>query len=280
MRVAVIQMEPSADRDANIAQAEKFIHEASAQGPLDLVVLPEVWNCLGGTIEQKHKAAEFFPQNGEKGGVLYETLKSIAQKYKVWVHGGSIGEKTAKSEGAKLANTSLVFDPDGVEQARYRKIHLFDVVTPNGEGYRESDSYVPGDAIKTVDIANIPTGLAICYDVRFSELFAALRDAGAKMIILPAAFTKQTGKAHWEVMIRARAIETQSWVIACGTTGSYVDGDGSIRETFGHSMIVNPWGCVVLSLGSEPGWGVAELDIDLVSQVRERMPVQENRRLV
>lgn len=280
MRVALIQMAPSADRSANILQAQRLVSEAVHAEKPDLVVLPEIWSCLGGSTETKRASAEGLPRPGDKGGVLYEALRAMAREHKIWVHGGSIGELATPDSGDKLANTSLVFNPDGEECGRYRKIHLFDVVTPNGEGYRESDNYVPGETVEVVDIDGVPTGLAICYDLRFAELFLALRAADVEMIILPAAFTQQTGEAHWDILVRARAIETQAWVIACGTTGWHVDGQGNRRQTYGHSMIVSPWGDVVLQLGSEADWGVAELDLDEVRQVRQRMQVQANRRLI
>lgn len=280
MRIALIQMTPGTQRAENIAQAQRLVAEAVTQGQAELVVLPEVWSCLGGVRDTKLAAAETLPVPGEAGGVVYETLRELAREHGIWVHGGSIGERVEHDGETRLANTTLVFAPDGQEAARYRKIHLFDVVTPNGEGYRESATYVAGDEVTTVDIADIPTGLAICYDMRFAELFLALRAADVKMILLPAAFTQQTGEAHWEVLLRARAIETQAWVVACGTTGWYVEADGTQRQTYGHSIIVNPWGEVVLTLGSEPGWGVAEVDVALVDKIRQRMPVQDNRRLI
>ena len=280
MRVALIQMAPSADRSANILQAQRLVSEAVKAEKPDLVVLPEIWSCLGGAVAIKQASAELLPTPGDTGGVLYEALRAMAREHNIWVHGGSIGELCGPDTGGKLANTSLVFNPRGEECGRYRKIHLFDVVTPNGDGYRESDNYVPGETIEVVDIDDVPTGLAICYDLRFAELFLALRAANVEMIILPAAFTQQTGEAHWDILVRARAIEAQAWVIACGTTGWHVDGQGNQRQTYGHSMIVSPWGEVVLQLGSEEGWGVADLDMDEVRQVRQRMPVQANRRLI
>ncbi|GBR13336.1 carbon-nitrogen hydrolase family protein [Gluconobacter frateurii] len=280
MRVALIQMAPSADRSANILQAQRLVSEAVKAEKPDLVVLPEIWSCLGGAVAIKQASAELLPAPGDTGGVLYEALRAMAREHNIWVHGGSIGELCGPDTGGKLANTSLVFNPRGEECGRYRKIHLFDVVTPNGDGYRESDNYVPGETIEVVDIDDVPTGLAICYDLRFAELFLALRAANVEMIILPAAFTQQTGEAHWDILVRARAIEAQAWVIACGTTGWHVDGQGNQRQTYGHSMIVSPWGEVVLQLGSEEGWGVADLDMDEVRQVRQRMPVQANRRLI
>jgi len=280
MRVALIQMAPSAYRSANILQAQRLVSEAVKAEKPDLVVLPEIWSCLGGAVAIKQASAELLPTPGDTGGVLYEALRAMAREHNIWVHGGSIGELCGPDTGGKLANTSLVFNPRGEECGRYRKIHLFDVVTPNGDGYRESDNYVPGETIEVVDIDDVPTGLAICYDLRFAELFLALRAANVEMIILPAAFTQQTGEAHWDILVRARAIEAQAWVIACGTTGWHVDGQGNQRQTYGHSMIVSPWGEVVLQLGSEEGWGVADLDMDEVRQVRQRMPVQANRRLI
>lgn len=283
MRVALIQMAPSSDREANLAQARRLVAEAVASdlvasGAPDLVVLPEMWSCLGGTAEAKRQAAELLPEPGDTGGVLYEALRALALEHGVWVHGGSIGERVPGTD--RLANTSVIFDPAGREAGRYRKIHLFDVTTPNGEGYRESETYFPGESIETLDIAGVPVGLAICYDVRFAELFLALRAAEVEAIILPAAFTRQTGEAHWEVLLRARAIETQAWIIACGTTGEHFDAAGNPRETYGHSMVIDPWGRVVLALGDGPGWGAAEIDAGAAAEVRGRMPVQANRRLI
>ncbi len=280
MRIALIQMTPGTERAENIAQAQRLVAEAVTQGQAELVVMPEVWSCLGGVRDTKLSASEVLPTPGDAGGVLYETLREMARQHGIWVHGGSIGERVEQDGATRLANTTLVFSPDGHEAARYRKIHLFDVVTPNGEGYRESDTYVAGEDVTTVDIAGIPTGLAICYDMRFAELFLALRAADVNMVLLPAAFTQQTGEAHWEVLLRARAIEMQAWVVACGTTGWYVEADGTKRQTYGHSMIVSPWGDVVLTLGSEIGWGVADVDMSLVEKTRQRMQVQQNRRLI
>ncbi|GBR51770.1 carbon-nitrogen hydrolase [Neokomagataea thailandica NBRC 106555] len=280
MRIALIQMTPGTERAVNIAQAQSLVAEAVREGQAELVLLPEVWSCLGGTRDVKLAASEVLPPPGEKGGELYEALRTMALEHGIWVHGGSIGERVEQEGETRLANTTLVFSPDGHEAARYRKIHLFDVVTPNGDGYRESATYVPGEEVTTVDINDVCTGLAICYDMRFAELFLALRAADVKMLLLPAAFTQQTGEAHWEVLLRARAIEMQAWVAACGTTGWYVEADGTERQTYGHSMVINPWGEVVLQLGAEPSWGVAEIDIELVEKTRQRMQVQENRRLI
>lgn len=275
MRLTVIQMSPTARVDDNIRQAADLIGRAYTADRPDLIVLPEVWSCLGGTKEDKLGAAEVLPSENQVGsGPIYDFLRRTAMELGVAVHGGSIGEIS----GDRLYNTSLVFDRTGAEIARYRKLHLFDVVTPGGERYCESDVYRAGSELVTFKLGEVTVGCAICYDLRFGYLFDALRDAGAELIVLPAAFTAETGKAHWNVMVRARAIETQSWIAACGTTGVFHDGDGKPRSTYGHSMICDPWGRVVASAEQEPGWVSALMDRSVVDHVRERMPVWQHRR--
>ena len=275
MRIAVIQMSPGADKTQNIAQARALIARAAAAQPLDLVALPEMWSCLGGTRAQKFAQGEILPQPGEAGGAAYEFLREMAMTQGLHVHGGSIGELA----DGKLYNTTIVFSPAGHEIARYRKIHLFDTTTPDGQGYRESATYGAGEAVVTCNIAGQRVGLAICYDLRFPELFLALRRAGAELIILPAAFTLQTGKDHWEVLIRARAIETQCWFAACGTYGAHTEGNGDVRQTYGHSLICDPWGHVVAKASDGQGWAVADIDHRLTARVRANMPVLEHRKL-
>ncbi len=282
MRVAVIQMSPNAEKAQNIAQARGLIESLVAAQKLDLIALPEIWTCLGGTRAQKFAQAEVLPKpNGKaplapggQGGEAYEFLRGIAMKHNIHVHGGSIGEL----DGEKLYNTSLVFSPAGEELARYRKIHLFDITTPDGTGYKESATYGAGDQVVTCLIGETRIGLAICYDLRFPELFLALRRAGAELIILPAAFTLQTGKDHWEVLLRARAIETQCWVAAPACTGSHHEGvSGETRYTYGHSLIADPWGHVVAKASDGPGWAVASVDKTYMARLRANMPVLEHR---
>jgi nitrilase len=276
MRVSVIQMSPGADKAENILQAQALIEGAMADRP-DLVALPEVWTCLGGDAAAKIAAAEPLPlyESGETGGAAFEFLRKVAVSRGIFVHGGSMGEL----DGGKLYNTTVVFGPDGMERARYRKIHLFDIVTPDGQGYRESETYGAGEEIVTVDLNGTNVGLAICYDIRFPELFLALRRQNVDLIMLPAAFTLQTGKDHWEVLLRARAIETQCWFAAPACFGAHRDGSGQTRHTFGHSLIVDPWGHVVAKASDGLGWASAMVDKTFMAKVRADMPVLEHRKL-
>ena len=275
MRVAVIQMSPGADKGENIAQARALIEGVAAEQKVDLIALPEMWTCLGGSRADKFAAAETLPNPGQPGGAAYEFLREMAMAHNVHIHGGSIGELA----GEKIFNTSLVFSPAGQELGRYRKIHLFDITTPDGQGYRESAIYGAGDQVVTVDIAGTKVGLAICYDIRFPELFLALRRANAELIVLPAAFTLQTGKDHWEVLLRARAIETQCWIAAPACCGTHTEADGEPRHTYGHALIADPWGHVVAKASDGPGWAAASLDLDFLARVRANMPVLAHRRL-
>ncbi|GBQ11533.1 carbon-nitrogen hydrolase [Komagataeibacter rhaeticus] len=278
MRTTVIQMAPGASAPENTQHARALITAAVRADRPDLVILPEMWSCLGGTRDMKFAAAETLPSPDGMGeaGPLYSFLSGMARTHGIILHGGSIGER----HGDRLFNTSLVFDAHGHERARYRKIHLFDVTTPGGEGYRESDTYEPGSDIVTVPLsASMTAGLAICYDIRFPALFHTLRARGANMLLVPAAFTVETGLAHWETLLRARAIETQCWMVACGTTGTHMDENGQKRRTYGHSMIIDPWGTIVAQVSDGPGWSTARLERDVVETIRGRMPVMAHHRL-
>jgi len=275
MRVTVLQMSPGQDKAANIAAADRLVADAVAADRPDMVALPEVWSCLGGNRETKFAQAEPLPVPGNPGGPAYEFLQSAAIRHAIHVHGGSIIER----DGDRLFNTTLAFAPDGREVARYRKIHLFDIVTPDGTGYRESATFGAGEAVVTYQAGGIRVGCAICYDLRFAELFLALRRAGAELIMLPAAFTLQTGKDHWEVLLRARAIETQCWFAAPATTGMHREASGEPRFTWGNSMQVDPWGAVVARASDGPGWASARIDPAITQRVRADMPVQAHRRL-
>ena len=208
MRVSVVQMNPGANKDENIAQARSLLDQAISADHPDIVSLPEVWDSLGGDRSVRNANAEILPAKGsnEPGGPAYEFLRDVARGAKVHVHGGSIIEQGVGDQGPeKLFNTTVVFDPDGQEIARYRKMHLFDIVAPDGTGYRESATYGAGDEVVTYDADGVKVGCAICYDLRFPDLFWSLRAQGAELIFLPSAFTLATGKDHWEVLIRGRA---------------------------------------------------------------------------
>ncbi len=277
VRAAIVQFCPGAVRAENMRAADAMIRQGVQAHVPDLIALPEMWTCLGGDRAQKRSQAETLPQPGApaEDGTAYAFLQNMARRHAICIHGGSIGER----EGEQLFNTSLLFDAQGREVARYRKIHLFDVTTPNGQGYRESALFGAGAHVVTARLAGMCLGLTICYDLRFAELFTSLVTKGAEVIFVPSAFTAQTGRDHWEVLLRARAIETQSWIVAPATTGAHQDAQGARRLTWGHSLIVDPWGRVAASLGDEPGVTAATLDAAAVQRVRAAMPVAQHRRL-
>ena len=277
-RITVVQMNPGSNKPDNIAQARKLIDSAVSDDRPDLVTLPEMWSCLGGTRDNKFAQAEELPPSGsnQSGGPAYEFLRNAAREHRIHVHGGSIAERAED----KLFNTTVVFGPDGDEIARYRKIHLFDIVSPDGTGYRESSTYGSGDQVVTCEADGMKLGLAICYDVRFPELFLQLRRAGAEVVFLPSAFTLQTGKDHWETLIRARAIETQCWFAAAATWGKHQEGKANEpRYTFGHSLVCDPWGHITAKVSDGIGWATARIDPTVTERVRRDMPVLEHRKL-
>ncbi len=281
MRVSVVQMNPGTDKIANIAQAGRLIDDLIEADHPSVVSLPEMWTCLGGDRVTKREAAEVLPAQGsnESGGPAYEFLRQTARHRGIHVHGGSLAEQAdGQQEGNLLFNTTVVFDPQGAEVARYRKLHLFDITTPEGHGYRESASYGRGERIATFEACGVRVGCAICYDLRFPELFLALRRAGAELIFLPSAFTVATGRDHWDVLIRARAIETQCWIAAPATWGQHRDGAGQARSTYGHTLVCDPWGQIVATVSDGIGWTTARIDTALLARVRRDMPVLEHRR--
>jgi nitrilase len=271
MKVSLIQMNSVSDKPGNLAQAKRLIERAVAEERPDWVLLPEVFDWMGGTSAEKLAIAE-----PSTGGPAYEALRALARDNRIWVHGGSLFEKAPGESRAH--NTSVVFDRDGREVARYRKIHMFDITAPDGTKYQESATMKPGDAVVTYDCEGVTVGCTICYDLRFAELFAALAERGATVIALPAAFTLQTGKDHWEVLLRARAIETQCYLLAAAQTGAH-QAKGKTFFTYGHSMVVDPWGHVVARASDGVGIVSSRLDLSLPKAVRERMPVAEHRRL-
>jgi nitrilase len=201
-------------------------------------------------------------------------LQESAREHGIYLHGGSFFEAVQDSD--KIYNTTVAFGPDGRELARYRKIHLFDITAPDGREYRESAVVGRGQEIVLYDAGELRVGCSICYDVRFGELYRALAARGAELITVPAAFTLQTGKDHWEVLLRARAIETQCYVLAAAQWGPYRQGE-DVRYSYGHAMIVDPWGQVIAQVADGVGFATARLDRERLRSVRRAVPVAEHR---
>jgi len=269
MKVSLIQMNSVSDKVANIGAVEALIERAVREEKPDWVLLPEFFDWAGGSKADKLKNAEIFP-----GGPAYEMARGQASKHGIFVHAGSIMERIQGEE--RIHNTSVVFNRDGEEIARYRKIHLFDVTTPDGASYKESATVKPGDRVVTYDCEGVTVGCSICYDLRFPDLFQALAEKGAEIIALPAAFTMQTGKDHWEVLLRARAIETETYVCAAAQTGSFTVGNEQ-RMTYGHSLVADPWGHVVAKASDGVGVVSARVDPERVKKVRAMIPVARHK---
>ena len=266
--VAAIQMASGPNVQANLDQAEKLISEAVAQSA-KLIVLPENFSFMGKTDRERIAVAE---TDGE--GLVQRFLSEQSKKHAIWLVGGTIPVKSG--DGDKLYASCMLFNDKGDRVARYNKIHLFDVhLQESNESYTESDTTLSGDEIVVVDTPFGKLGLAICYDLRFPELFRIMVNQGMQICAIPSSFTAQTGKAHWEVLVRARAIENLCYVIAAGQGGYHVSG----RETFGYSMVVNPWGTVLNHMGKGAGVVAAKLDRAYLESTREHFPVLEHRRL-
>ena len=270
MKIAVIQINSVSDVGANIAKVRGLVDRVvDLEGP-DWICLPEHWNWAGGSTTDKVANGDTVP-----GGAAYLAAQELAARHKVWIHSGSVLER-AKGEG-KVHNTTVVFDRSGREIAVYRKIHLFDIKLPDGTEYRESASVIPGREVVTYDCEGIKVGCAICYDLRFPELFQALAAAGAELIALPSSFTLQTGKDHWEVLCRARAIETETYFAAPGQCGSFLAPGNERRFTYGHSLVVDPWGHVVTKVSDGEGFACARLDKAFLQRCRANIPVAQHK---
>ncbi len=269
MKIALIQMNSTDDKAANLAQAEKLIMRAVEEERPDWISLPEVFSFLGGGRAEKQASAEVFPD-----GQAYNLMRDLARHYGVFIHAGSMLERIEGED--RLGNTTLAFNRKGEEVARYRKIHMFDVTTPDGQEYRESAAMKPGEDVVAYDCEGLTIGCAICYDIRFPALFDALAKRGADIIALPAAFTLQTGKDHWDVLCRARAIETQTYFAAAAQTGLFRQGT-EMRATYGHSLIADPWGHVVAKASDGIGYVSARIDRELLARVRRQIPVAQHK---
>ncbi len=265
MRVAAVQLNSNEDKQRNLATADRLTRAAAADGA-QLVLLPEKWTALG-THEDYVRASESL----DEPGPAIEWASKTARELGIDLVAGSISERRDGRD--KLGNTSIHFGPDGEQKALYRKIHMFDVVV-GGIQYRESESEDPGEEIVLSETRDgVPLGMTVCYDLRFPELYRILAIRGARILLVPAAFTKITGQAHWELLIRARAIENQAFVIAADQIGHHPDD----KESFGGSMIVDPWGEVLARAPDEETFIAADLDFSRQDEVREQLPSLANR---
>ena len=264
LRTAAIQMNSNADKARNIVAAARLVAGAAADGA-ELVVLPEKWNVLGAPGELENGAEEL------RTGTALEAAREWARGLEITLLAGSIAERVEGEE--RLFNTSCLIDPSGEIAAVYRKIHMFDVDV-GGVAYRESAHEQPGTEIVTAPAAGIELGLSICYDLRFPELYRILAVRGANVLAVPAAFTTTTGRDHWEVLLRARAIENQAFVIAAGQSGEAPPH----YDSYGHSMIVDPWGELLAVAPDGEGFVCADLEFSRLQEVRASLPSLANRR--
>ena len=264
-KVGLVQMRSGVDPQANLAAALACVAEAARNGAA-YVLTPEMTNIMEAKRERLLAAIV-----DEERDPTLAAMREAARKHSIYIHIGSLAVKVSAD---KAANRSFLIDRRGDVAARYDKIHMFDVDLANGESYRESRNYRPGDLAVVADLPWGRLGLTVCYDLRFPALYRALAEAGASFFSIPSAFTKQTGEAHWHVLIRARAIENGSFVFAAAQGGKHENG----RETFGHSLVVDPWGRILAEGGSEPGVIFADIDPAQVPAARSRIPSLHNGR--
>ena len=265
-RVALFQSSTGIDAAANGRAIEQAIGEAAAGGA-EILFTPE----MSGLLDRDSARAAKSLRPEDKDEIL-AAARQAARRHGIWLHLGSLAVLV---DGGKVANRSFVIDREGEIRARYDKIHLFDVDLPTGESWRESNVYSAGKGVVLVNGTPVGRlGLTICYDLRFPGLFARLAEAEADVIAVPAAFTVPTGRAHWHILLRARAIEAGLFVIAAAQTGRHEDG----RQTFGHSLVIDPWGEVLLDMGEERGVGFADIDLSRITDVRGRIPALSHRR--
>jgi predicted amidohydrolase len=268
MRISLCQLNSRDDRGANLAEARRLLDIAAGQGA-DLAVLPELVDYLG-------------PRKGEPepetvDGEFAGFFASAAAELGIWVHAGSFREDAGDG---RAYNTSLLFDRTGRRVAAYRKIHLYDVEIPGRVSYHESATIAPGEQLVTADVEGVSLGLTICYDLRFPELYRGLAVGGAQVLVVPAAFMAHTGRDHWEVLLRARAIENQCYVVAAGQIGDHDPGHGRPPRTcFGRSMVIDPWGTVLVQAPDLTTVVSADIDVDRLDAVRAELPSLANRRL-
>ncbi|WP_338844927.1 carbon-nitrogen hydrolase family protein [Massilia sp. W12] len=264
MKVAAVQMVSGVDVARNIARAQALVAQAAGQGA-QLVLLPEYWAIMGQSDRDKVGVRETLG-----GGPIQDAMQEMARRHGVWLAGGTL--PLSCDDPGKVFNSTLVFNPAGERVARYDKIHLFGFKKDN-EAYDEAQTIVPGRDVATVETPAGKTGLAVCYDLRFPELFRAAGDV--KLWLLSAAFTWTTGSKHWETLLRARAIENQCYVLASAQGGTHENG----RRTWGHSMLIDPWGDILACVEEGEGVAAGEFDLQRMAEVRSSLPALQHRRL-
>lgn len=267
MRIALLQMTSGIDPAANARTLADGVAAAAAGGAA-MLFTPE----MSGLVD-RDRARAAATIVAEEDDVCLAAVREAAAKAGIWVHLGSLALKRADG---RFNNRGFVIDANGAIRARYDKLHLFDVDLPTGESWRESAVYAPGENASVVETPAGMLGPTICYDLRFADLYRALSNAGATILAVPAAFTRPTGAAHWHTLLKARAIEAGAYVVAAAQTGVHADG----RATYGHSLVIDPWGEVLLDMGEEAGLGFAEVDPARVADVRARIPVLAHRRAI
>jgi predicted amidohydrolase len=279
-RVAAVQMCSTEDVPANLGRARDLVTEAAAAGA-GLIGLPENFAYLGSDRDHKLEIAETLvggPQGGPTGdGPILTAMRTLARETGAWLLLGGFPERVpgAGGQAQKLGNTSVLLDETGAIRARYRKMHLFDVEIPGGHTFKESDTVTAGAEPTLVQTPLGPLGLTICYDLRFPELYRELARQGARLLAVPAAFTRETGKDHWHVLLRARAIENQAYVIAPAQWGFH----GGKRSSYGHALVADPWGVVLAECGEQDGFALATIDPRYQDKVRSTLPCLSHRRL-
>ena len=268
---AILQLNVTDDPAANLPVTLALLEEA-VKGGARFVLTPEVTNCI--STSRKHQQSVL---QHEEEDITLAALRDAARRHGIWLLIGSLALKTHDADG-RFANRSFLITPQGDIAARYDKIHMFDVQISETETWRESDGYRPGDraVLANTDFARI--GMTVCYDMRFSHLYRALAQGGAEILTMPAAFSPVTGAAHWHALLRARAIESGCFVIAPAQTGTHVSASHKTRDTYGHSLVVAPWGEVILDAGTEPGVYKFDLDMGEVAAARNRVPSLANAR--
>jgi deaminated glutathione amidase len=267
MKIAIGQTNSGINPTENAATLVAMA-ETAAQAGAKMLFTPEMSGLL-----DRDRARAATNITTEADDIVLSALCKAAAAHNIWIALGSLALAGEREDG-RLVNRSFVIDDRGIIRARYDKLHLFDVDLTTGESWRESARYAPGDIAVVVDTPIATLGLSVCYDLRFPALYGALSDAGAQLLAVPAAFTVPTGEAHWHILLRARAIENAAYVVAAAQSGLHQDG----RSTYGHSLVIDPWGNVLLDMGEGQGVGFAEIDLEAVQKTRNQVPVLDHRR--